>query len=137
MINTNINQVLYMNDDELNAEKMRWHKNKNLFIVEMDGKEIQTEYQFVEITQNLFEFPSNCHDNWPGYTDWMTDLEWLHKEGYILIIRNFSLFLQKNKEIKSYIMFMLIGQIMLFWQWEVEKCVVDGRRKPFILVLVN
>ncbi|MCH4167126.1 MAG: barstar family protein [Megasphaera sp.] len=134
-----LNQVLIMNSEEFKGEKksLYEYEKKDIFIADINGNFIQSEDDFIEQTQNIFRFPSDCHNNWDGYIDWMTDLDWLHKKGYVLIIRNFTQLLSRNIIAKRNIMDILIGNVLPFWQWEIERCIVDGKRKPFILILVD
>lgn len=125
-----------MNNNEYKLEKEKICKDDKLFLVEINGQEIQTKNQFIEITQNLFRFPSDCKDNWDGYIDWMNDLGWLKKDGYILVIHDFKQFMFENMEEKELLIDIFFEDILSYWQWEIKKCIIGGKRRLFLLILV-
>jgi hypothetical protein len=61
-------------------------KFNNLFVVELDETSIHSWTDYIEQIQTKFQFPTSCLDSWDRYLDWIRDLDWLNKDGYVLII---------------------------------------------------
>jgi len=67
----------------------------------------------------------------------MTDLDWLGKKSYILIIHDYSKFLMQDLECKKMIMEIFNDEILPWWQKNIEKYVINGKSKPFNVYLVG
>ena len=65
--------------------------------------------------------------NLNSYEDWITDLVWLHKEGYVLIIYNFKHFLKEDLYTKRQFIEGFEEIILPFWEKDIEQCVVEGK----------
>jgi predicted SnoaL-like aldol condensation-catalyzing enzyme len=111
-------------------------KEDSLYIAEINGNDIQNLQDYLNTINELFKFPIPTR-GLDGYLDWMRDLDWLHKEGYVLIINYFSFFLKDDPSLKSKIVSTFVDTILPFWQDEVTKVVVEGKAKSFIVYLVD
>lgn len=130
------NKVLYVSSNELVEIKKDIENDNSLFIAEIDGNNIQRLQDFLNIMTEVFHFPypSGSLDS---YNDWMRDLDWLDKEGYVLIINNFKGFLSQDLLSKKVIIDGFTNVILPFWQEEVMEVVVEGQVKPFMVYLVD
>ena len=106
-------------------------------LVEIYGKEILTWKDYIEIIEKAFRFPTQCTNNFDGYYDWMRDLDWLGKDHYVLVVHDFSHFLEQDQALKKEIIYGFNEVILPWWQEEVERCVVDGKAKSFNIYLVD
>ena len=95
---SNRNKIIIMK--ELKLEDIDDGSKK--FII--DGNEIQTKTDYLEIMTEKFDFPqfNNRLCNLDGYLDWMTDLIWLDKNFGIpnapLKADNFSLIITNYRK---------------------------------------
>ena len=130
------NKIYYVSSEEIQCLKKEFNKRNDVFIIEIDGNFIQDKGNFLDIMTEKFKFPYSVN-GFDGYLDWIRDLEWLGKEEYILIINNFSNFMEKNVSLKKIIIEDIEEIILPWWQKEVESCVVEGKVKPFNVYLVD
>lgn len=127
------------------------------FLVEINGLEIQSEQEWLYAISESFHFPvfskkekkyinwykgfnkspTDLKINWNIYDDWMTDLDWLGKEAYMIIIYNYYQLLSKYPESKLYIINNFKNMILPWWEKDVVDCVVGGKTKPFNVYLVD
>ena len=111
-----------------------------LHLVELDGKEIQSWDDYYKEVEMGFQFPT-ISINYDAYHDWITDLDWIGKEGYVLIIYDYNSFLEQDSSLKKLIMEDFADSILPWWQGDVESsvvnCVVGGKAKPFNVYLVD
>ncbi len=131
------NRVIKLNYEEFESIKFELALNRNLHIVDLIGVEIQSWEDYISEIQTKFKFPTACFDSMDRYLDWIRDLEWLGKDGYVLIINGYSDFLKENPKLKEEIISDLADVILPFWQEEVKKVVVEGEAKPFTVYLID
>jgi hypothetical protein len=112
------------------------NKDESLFIVDVDGSTIGSLQDYLGTMNELFKFPIPAR-GLDGYLDWIRDLEWLMKDGYVLVIKNFSKFLSNDLKMKNKIVDDFEKVVLPWWQEEVEKCVVEGKAKLFMVYLVD
>jgi len=90
-------------------------------VVEIDGKHIQSWEDYCAEVEVKMEFPTSCvNGNYDGYEDWMRDLGWLDKNGYIVVIYDFAEFMKDNLEIKNLVIRQFEDIILPWWQKDVE-----------------
>ncbi|WP_019555607.1 barstar family protein [Propionispira raffinosivorans] len=111
-------------------------KEDSLYIAEINGNDIQNLHDYLNVVNRVFKFPIPAR-GLDGYLDWMTDLDWLKKEGYVLIINYFGSFLKNDPNLKSKILSTFIDNILPFWQDEVTRVVVEGKTKSFTVYLID
>ena len=111
---------------------------KDIHVAEINGKYIQSWKDYSLEIEEKMDFPSTCADhNFDGFSDWIRDLSWLNKKGYILIVYNFSEFMKSDPRVKDLIIRMFERSILPWWQEDVEEFCVGGERKPFNVYLVD
>jgi len=111
-----------------------------LLLLELHGNEIQTWEDYINALNKAIHFPTSCLNSTYGvnrYHDWMRDLDWLGKDGYVLIIYDYKSFLEQNLSLKEEIMEDFTDLILPWWQEEVVNCVIDGKAKSFNIYLVD
>jgi len=130
------NKIYHLSSAEMKERKKSLEIDESLFLIEIDGKTIHTRAEYLAIVSKLCRFPiSSC--NFDSYEDWMTDLSWLKKDAYAIIIYNFSHFLDQDTESKGFVMEGFSELLLPWWEGDVEKHVVDGKAKPFNVYLVE
>lgn len=131
------NELLYVDSKKIEEIKKNLKSNKDVFIVELNGENIQSWRDYISEIQKKFQFPTNCFDSVDRYLDWIRDLEWLNKESFVVIINSASSFLKDDAELKKQIISDYVDTILPFWQSEVQRVVVEGKRKTFMVYLVD
>ena len=130
------NKIISILDSELVSIRDKYTK-LNMFIVEIDGQFIQSWHEYVAAIQDAFKFPTTCFDSIDRYLDWMRDLSWLNKNGFVLIIKNYKSFMHNNPMLKKELFNDFKMIILPFWEQEVIFTVVRGKPKNFIVYLVD
>jgi hypothetical protein len=131
------NSVQSINIKDVESIKGNLDANDKVLVVEIDGSNIQSWKDYISEMQSNFLFPTPCFNSIDRYLDWMRDLGWLYKEGFVLIINHFSSFLKNDPELKCQIVSDFVDVILPFWQDEVVKIVVEGKSKSFMVYLVD
>lgn len=128
-----MNQIYQITNKEIEKIKMDCLET---YIVDIDGGKILNLSQFLDIMTEKFKFPipSKSLDS---YLDWIRDLSWIDSQEFMLIIRNFSLFLKDDLTTKNEIIDDFKEIILPWWETEVEQCVVGGKAKPFNIYLID
>lgn len=107
-----------------------------IYVVEIDGTRIQSWHDYISVIQEEFRFPT-LYDNMDGYNDWMRDLDWLNKDGFLLMIHNFSKFMTNMPNLRDKIIGGFSNTILPFWKEEIKHVVVGGEPKSFMVYLVD
>lgn len=130
------NKVYYVTQKEMDGIKETIQKDDSLYVANINGSTIKSLQEYLKIVNELFKFPIPTR-GLDGYLDWIRDLDWLMKDGYVLIINDFSKFLNDDLQLKNKIVDDFKKVVLPWWQEEVEKCVVEGKAKPFNVYLVD
>lgn len=108
--------------------------SEDYYFAELEGSKISSESELFSALKVVFRLP-DAH-NWDAIFDWLTDLSWLCKEGYIVYIRDYSLLLADDVATKKYFL-SILKDTAEWWDGDVEKCVVGGKKKSFNIYLVD
>ena len=109
----------------------------NTYLVEIQGKEIQSWKDYIAEIEEKFEFPTSCISSIDRYLDWIRDLGWLKKDSYVLVIYDYKNFLEQDISLKKMIMEDFGDCILPWWQEEVKICVAGGKEKAFNVYIVE
>jgi hypothetical protein len=110
--------------------------DNNYYVVVIDGKENQDWDSYKKSIEKLFKFHSPIM-NVDSYVDWMQDLMWLNADGFILGIINYDKFLSKDLWYKEAIMESFRDEILTWWEEDVEKYCVGGKKKYFGVFIIE
>lgn len=142
-----MNRISYVFPEEVPEKCSKY------YFVEIDGKMIQSENDWLYTMaekfhfpvddgqkniywfKGAFEYPRKYFMNWNRFQDWITDLEWLNTDSVILVIYNYKYFMEKYPEAKTYIVNDLENTLN-FWE-NAEKYIVGGQRKDFNVYIVS
>ena len=78
--------------------------DREFYIAVIDGANCKTVKSFLREIGLAFKFPSYYGQNMDALNDCLSDLEWLDKPNYILVIKNSKDFLSKeSKEARDHV----------------------------------
>lgn len=120
------------------SEKLR--EDHSLHIVTLNGNNIQCVQDFLWAMAKGFKFPPSSRLSPDGYLDWIRDLSWLKKSGYVLIIEHYSELMKDSSlkdDKKDYTVDLFKRVIFPFWEEEVTTVICGGSVKPFNVFLVD
>ena len=128
-------QMKTIREDQLSSIKKQIPAS--IFIGEIDGETIRTRDDYLNAVWQVFSFPYKEYMGLDAYLDWIRDLSWLHAEGYVFIIRRAAAMLRESPRDREIILRSLENTVLPWWESDVEKCVVEGKAKPFDIYLVE
>ena len=68
------------------------NETPDTLVVRIDGNKINNWKEYIEALDPFIHFPDDCTDNADRYNDWMTDLGWLEKKAFVVIIDHYEQF---------------------------------------------
>ena len=128
-----------MTKEEFEKRKILYKYNDVKYIV-MDGKGIETYEQYFDKLWDVFNFseiPDGWEKDYHTEDDFLTEMDELPDDKYIFVIKNYDDFLANNIEEKAEIEDYYENYLLPFWDEEVERVVVEGKRKDFDIYLVS
>lgn len=131
-----VNQIIFSSAEKVEDVKSVLEQGDETFIAEIEGGECLYLADYLNLMSNLFQFPIKAK-GLDGYNDWMRDLSWLNKEQIIIIIKNFSQFLQRDALSRKAIIEDFNELILPWWESEVIDCVAGGKTKKMFIYLIN
>lgn len=130
------NKVYYLSKDEYN--KIIFQEDERVFV--LDGSEIQTSEDMWKRMAELFmfpELPEKWQADYYSYYDFMTDLNWIKEDKIVLVIDSFSMFFKTDETSRKDEVDILENEILPFWEQEVERVVVGGKKREFNVYCVD
>lgn len=130
------NNIINVSSNEMTDIMKTIENDSSLFIAQINCNYVQDLQEYLNKMSEVFHFPfpSRSIDS---YNDWMRDLDWLNKDGYVLVFYNFKEFLCKDLISRKAIIDGFSNVILPFWQEEVIETVVEGESKLFTVYLVE
>ena len=128
-----------MTKEEFEKKKILYKYNDVKYIV-MDGKGIGTYEQYFDELWKVFNFseiPDGWEKDYHTEDDFLTEMDELPDDKYIFVIKNYDDFLANNIEEKAEIEDYYENYLLPFWDKEIERVVVEGKRKDFDIYLVS
>lgn len=116
------------------TEKFR--KDKDMFMVEIEGKDIKNLQEYFSCISELCMFPTISR-SWSSYEDWMRDFCWIEQKKITIIIYNFKYFMQSDIQARNEIIEDFEELIFPWWESEVLQFEVGGETKEFMVYLVD
>jgi hypothetical protein len=130
------NKIYYVSSEEMSDIKKVLEKDVSLYVAEIDGGDIHKSHDFFEEISEKFNFPFPSRSS-DSYNDWIRDLDWLNKDGYVLIINNYKSFLSQDLSFRKAVINGFNELILPWWGGEVAECVVGGKTKSFNVYLIE
>ncbi|MCL2772354.1 MAG: barstar family protein [Oscillospiraceae bacterium] len=112
------NKIYNISSEDLSKIKENFSTDKTLFVAEIDGKEIKILKDYFDKINTIFDFPIPAR-GFDGYLDWMTDLDWLEKDGYAMVIYNHSEFMKNDLKSKTKIIKYFEDTVLPWWEKDV------------------
>ena len=134
-----MNKLYRMTNEEFERGEILYKYNDVKYIV-MDGNEIETYEQYFDKIWELFgfgEIPEGFKKDYYTEDDFLTEMDELTEQKYIFVIKNYDKFLADNDVVKKRIENYYENYLLPFWDNEVERVVVGGKRKDFNIYLVS
>ena len=134
-----MNKLYRMTKEEFEKKKILYKYNDVKYIV-MDGKGIGTYEQYFDKLWKVFNFseiPEGWEKDYHTEDDFLTEMDELPDDIYLFVIKNYDDFLANNIEEKAEIEDYYENYLLPFWDEEVERVVVEGKRKDFDIYLVS
>jgi len=134
-----MNKLYRMTKEEFEKRKILYKYNDVKYIV-MDGKGIETYEQYFDKLWDVFNFseiPDGWEKDYHTEDDFLTEMDELPDDKYIFVIKNYDDFLANNIEEKAEIEDYYENYLLPFWDKEIERVVVEGKRKDFDIYLVS
>ncbi len=134
-----MNKLYRMTKEEFEKKKILYKYNDVKYIV-MDGKGIGTYEQYFDKLWKVFNFseiPDGWEKDYHTEDDFLTEMDELPDDKYIFVIKNYDEFLANNIEEKAEIEDYYENYLLPFWDKEIERVVVEGKRKDFDIYLVS
>lgn len=134
-----MNRLYRMTKEEFEKKKILYKYPDTKYIV-MDGAGIETYEQYFDRLWEVFGFsdiPEGLKKDFHTEDDFMTEMDELPEDKYVFVIKNYDKFMKNNNEEKHEIEDYYENYLLPFWDEEVERVVVEGKRKDFIIYLVS
>lgn len=128
-----------MTKEEFEKKKILYKYPDTKYIV-MDGTGIETYEQYFDRLWEVFGFsdiPEGWKKDFHTKDDFMTEMDELPEDKYVFVIKNYDKFMKNNNEEKHEIEDYYENYLLPFWDEEVERVVVEGKRKDFNIYLVS
>ncbi|MBF0779508.1 MULTISPECIES: barstar family protein [unclassified Granulicatella] len=141
------NEMIHITKNEL-KEKLIHINKENTTIVELDGRNIQDKFSYIDEMREKFKLQDSHRYrdmsiegvetiNWDAFDDRMTELSGFPDDmGFVLIIYHFYEFLKDDLENKQRIL-RIFNNTLYFWEEEVLTVAVEWKTKAFNIYLVD
>ena len=130
------NALYHISEKGAHILKEQLNLNKNIYVADLDGRQMTTIVQFLNKITESFKFPIPAK-SLDGYLDWIRDLSWINAQGYVLIIHNAKSFLDKEPNAKQDVLDDFDEVVFPWWQEDVEQFVVGAKAKSFNVYLID
>ena len=110
------------------------NNSKETYCVSIDGNQIHNEEELLNQLKSVYDMPDA--NNWDAAKDWLEDLSWLNYKSHILIITDYSKFMENDFSSKQ-IFLRILQDTVEGWDGDVEKDVGEGRKQSFNAGLVD
>ena len=134
-----MNKLYKMTAKEFEEKKILYKHSDTKYIV-MDGSGITTYEEYFDRLWQAFGFsdlPEGWKKDYHSEYDFMTDSDELPYDKYIFIIKSYNELFKDNQFEKTNLEDTYINYLLPFWDEEVERVVVEGKRKDFNIYLVS
>ena len=111
-------------------------KCSNDFNLNIDGKKVQSERDAIEILANSFNINDLQDGNWDALFDRLQRSNYIHPERINIFINNSrDLFIKDENSKNTFLE--ILSDTVSWWEEDVERYIVDGKRKTFNVYLLD
>lgn len=111
-------------------------KYRNYFTATLNGKKIQTKGDAVYMLADIFNIDDLVDGNWAALQDRLERPAYIVPDNVLIFIYN-SRYMFVNEEKSKRIFLDILKDTVEWWAGDVEKYVVDGKKKSFNVYLVD
>ena len=111
-------------------------KCSNDFNLNIDGKKVQSERDAIEILANSFNINDLQDGNWDALFDRLQRSNYIHPERINIFINNSRDLFIKDEDSKNTFL-EILSDTVSWWEEDVERYIVDGKRKTFNVYLLD
>ena len=109
-------------------------KSFNDFNLNIDGKKVQSERDAIEILANSFNIDDLQDGNWDALFDRLQRSNYIHPERINIFLNNSrDLFIKDANSKNTFLE--ILSDTVSWWEEDVERYIVDGKRKIFNVYL--
>ena len=108
----------------------------NDFNLNIDGKKVQSERDAIEILANSFNINDLQDGNWDALFDRLQRSNYIHPERINIFINNSRDLFIKDEDSKNTFL-EILSDTVSWWEEDVERYIVDGKRKTFNVYLLD
>ena len=111
-------------------------KCSNDFNLNIDGKKVQSERDAIEILANSFNIDDLQDGNWDALFDRLQRSNYIHPERINIFLNNSrDLFIKDANSKNTFLE--ILSDTVSWWEEDVERYIVDGKRKIFNVYLLD
>ena len=111
-------------------------KCSNDFNLNIDGKKVQSERDAIEILANSFNINNLQDGNWDALFDRLQRSNYIHPERINIFLNNSrDLFIKDANSKNTFLE--ILSDTVSWWEEDVERYIVDGKRKIFNVYLLD
>lgn len=111
-------------------------KSFNDFNLNIDGKKVQSERDAIEILANSFNIDDLQDGNWDALSDRLQRSNYIHPERINIFLNNSrDLFIKDANSKNTFLE--ILSDTVSWWEEDVERYIVDGKRKIFNVYLLD
>lgn len=126
--------ILYSKESSEKYDAIK--SDSHLLHFTVDGSNCPDRKSFFDRVGQTMNFPSPVGSKFSAFADWMTNLSWLPDErGICLEVINFEKVLSGEPRWKQTLMAVFQEDILPFWEDEVTRVMVGGKRRQFYILL--
>lgn len=111
-------------------------KSFNDFNLNIDGKKVQSERDAIGILAKSFNIDDLQDGNWDALSDRLQRSNYIHPERINIFINNSRDLFIKDERSKN-IFLEILSDTVSWWEEDVERYIVDGKRKTFNVYLLD
>lgn len=121
--------------DKQQQEELIFTLPKEAEVIFLDGKLLQEEESSINYICEAFEIDRKV-TNWAGLNDVLGDSGWIRSDIIYVFLTNHQLMFSDKSDLRDVVLSILSNNIE-WWAGDVEKYVVEGKRKSFNVYLVD
>lgn len=133
------NSVITTNKEDIEKKDVL-HSDDNTYYAVIDGSAVHNWDSYWECISKAFKFPELPNlwkPDYHSYYDFMTDLSWIKKDKFVLLIENSCSFLSDDAAEREFILTDFNEYLLPFWEEEAANTTVGGSNKSFMVYLVS
>lgn len=118
--------------DKISEIVNKYKDNTNVFMLILNGRLINDKNSYINILKKKLNISLPFWNNWDAYIEILEDsYTYYNKEEIVIIIEDYDCFSNKDLGLKRKIEEFFDIDILPFFEDEIEKCVVGGKKTKY------